>query len=75
MTSDIRRLIHRAAPTHELREALTKDGVLTLREEGVRLALDGQTCLEEVLTVTHSEDTNAEAPRRARRVPEPVEVA
>lgn len=75
VTPDIRRLIHRAAPTHELREALTKDGVLTLREEGVLLALDGQTCLEEVLAVTHSEDTGAEASRRARRVPEPAEVA
>jgi len=74
VTPDIRRLIHRAAPTHELREALAKDGVLTLREEGVLLALEGRTCLEEVLAVTHSEDTGAEALRRKRRVPEPAEV-
>ncbi|MBN1513787.1 MAG: Flp pilus assembly complex ATPase component TadA [Phycisphaerae bacterium] len=74
VTPDIRRLIHRAAPTHELREALAQDGVLTLREEGVLLALDGQTCLEEVLAVTHSEDTGAEASRRKRGVPEPAEV-
>jgi len=74
VTPDIRRLIHRAAPTHELREALTNDGVLTLREEGVLLALDGRTCLEEVLAVTHSEDTGAEAARHKRGVPEPAEV-
>jgi len=74
VTPDIRRLIHRAAPTHELREALATDGVLTLREEGVLLALEGRTCLEEVLAVTHSEDTGAEALRRKRRVPEPAEV-
>jgi type IV pilus assembly protein PilB len=61
VTGDIRRLIHRAAPTHELREALRRQGVLTLREEGVLLALDGRTCLEEVLAVTHSEDTHDEA--------------
>ena len=48
--------------------------MLTLRQEGVLLALDGQTCLEEVLTVTHSEDTGAEASRRKRGVPEPAEV-
>jgi type IV pilus assembly protein PilB len=58
VTSDLRRMIHRAAPTHELRDVLRRQGVLTLREEGVLLALDGKTCLEEVLAVTHSEDTS-----------------
>ncbi|MBM4025362.1 MAG: type II secretion system protein GspE [Planctomycetes bacterium] len=58
VTSEVRRMIHRAAPTHEIRELLHHKGVLTLREEGVLLALDGQTCLEEVLAVTHSEDTS-----------------
>jgi type IV pilus assembly protein PilB len=53
----LRRMIHRAAPTHKMREALRQQGVLTLREEGVLLALDGRACLEEVLSVTHSEDT------------------
>jgi len=54
--SELRRMIHRAAPSHELREALRRQGVLTLREEGVLLALSGKTTLEEVLRVTHSED-------------------
>jgi type II secretory ATPase GspE/PulE/Tfp pilus assembly ATPase PilB-like protein len=53
---EIRKLIHHAAPTHELRGVLTQQGVLTLRQEGVLLALEGQTSLEEVLNVTHSED-------------------
>jgi type IV pilus assembly protein PilB len=61
VTSEVRRMIHRAAPTHELREILHRQGVLTLREEGVLLALDGKACLEEVLAVTHSEDTNEAA--------------
>ena len=71
---DLRRLIHRAAPTHELRDTLRHQGVLTLREEGIRLAMDGKTCLEEVLAVTHSEDTNVDASDRTSRAPEPVEV-
>ena len=56
ITPDLRRLVHRAAPSHELREKLIRRGALTLREEGVRLALDGRSSLEEVLRVTHGED-------------------
>lgn len=58
VTPIIRRLIHRAAPMHELREELRKNGILTLREEGVLLALEGKSSLEEILTVTHSQDTS-----------------
>jgi type IV pilus assembly protein PilB len=58
VSGELRRLIHRAAPTHELREVLQKHGVLGLREEGVLLAQDGKTPLEEVLAVTHSEDVS-----------------
>jgi type IV pilus assembly protein PilB len=75
VTTDLRRLIHRAAPTHELHDALRLKGVLTLREEGVLLALDGKTSLEEVLAVTHSEDTAVEAPQADNATPQPVEVA
>ncbi len=75
VTPDLRRLIHRAAPTHELRDALHKRSVLSLREEGVLLALDGKTALEEVLAVTHSEDTSAELATPARRSQEPAGVA
>ena len=51
----LRRLIHRGAPTHEMREALRADGVATIREEGVRHAVSGRTTLEEVLRVTHAD--------------------
>jgi type IV pilus assembly protein PilB len=75
VTSELRRMIHRAAPTHELRDVLHRQGVLTLREEGVLLALDGKTCLEEVLAVTHSEDTSAEPTESTSGAPAPVGVA
>jgi len=55
VTAELRRLIHRAAPKYELRGKMREAGFLTLREEGVQLALRGKTTLEEVLTVTHSE--------------------
>jgi type IV pilus assembly protein PilB len=56
VTDDIRRLIHRASPTHELRATLREQRVLTLREEGVRLAMRGRSSLEEVLRATHVDD-------------------
>ena len=56
VTADIRRLIHEGAPTHQLREKMRQSGVLTLREEGVLVALEGRTSLEEVLAVTHADD-------------------
>ena len=52
----VRRMIHHGAPTHELRERLKEQGCLTLREEGVLLAIAGKTNLEEVLRVTHTDD-------------------
>lgn len=55
VTSTIQRMIHESAPTHVLRDRLSEDGGLTLREEGVILACNGQTSLEEVLRVSHSE--------------------
>jgi type IV pilus assembly protein PilB len=56
VTDDIRRLIHRASPTHELRATLREQRVLTLREEGVHLAMRGRSSLEEVLRATHVDD-------------------
>ncbi|HDZ20481.1 hypothetical protein LCGC14_0162430 [marine sediment metagenome] len=58
ITSDIRRMIHRAAPTHELREAMCRAGALTLRQAAVQIALQGQTNLEEALSISASEDNN-----------------
>ncbi len=51
----IRPMIHRAAPTHELRLALRAKGVKDLRSAGIESALEGQTTLEEVLFVTHDD--------------------
>lgn len=61
VTPDLRRLIHHGAPTHELRERLRQQHVLSLREEGVLLALQGRTSLEEVLRVSHDEGEHADA--------------
>jgi len=57
--SVVRRLIHHGAPSHELRDALKKTGFLTLREEGVLVAMEHQSSLEEVLRVTHNDDVEA----------------
>jgi len=56
ITGDLRQLIHQAAPSHHLRERFRANGGLSLREEGVLIALAGRTSLEEVLRATHNED-------------------
>ncbi len=56
VTAGVRRLIHQASPSHELRSKLREDGVGTLRDEGVRLAMRGQSSLEEVLRATHTDE-------------------
>ena len=62
VTPEIRRMVHRAAASHELRAELRRHGRRTLREEGVMMALDGRSSLEEILRVTHNEDaTNDDA--------------
>ncbi|MDB5291437.1 MAG: hypothetical protein JWL69_2678 [Phycisphaerales bacterium] len=60
VTPEIRRMIHKAAPSHELRDQFRKEGGRTLREEGVQLALDGRSSLDEILRVTHNEDATAD---------------
>ncbi|MEX2671001.1 MAG: ATPase, T2SS/T4P/T4SS family [Phycisphaeraceae bacterium] len=57
----LRRMVHHAAPSHDLRAQAQKEGMLTLREEGVLIATDGRSSLEEVLRVTHCEDQGDEA--------------
>jgi type IV pilus assembly protein PilB len=56
VSPELRRMIHSASASHELRDRMRQEGALTLREEGVQLALDGRCGLEEVLSVTHGED-------------------
>jgi type IV pilus assembly protein PilB len=54
---ELRRMVHHAAPSHELRQEFRRHGGRTLREEGVSKALEGMSSLEEILRVTHSEDS------------------
>ncbi len=56
VTPALRRMVHRAAAAHELRDKLREQGAMTLREEGVLLAIEGRTTLEEILRVTRSDD-------------------
>jgi type IV pilus assembly protein PilB len=51
----IRRLIHTGAPVHEIKDRVRQNGGLSLREEGVLLAISGKTSLEEVIRVTHTD--------------------
>ncbi|GAB5495141.1 MAG: ATPase, T2SS/T4P/T4SS family [Phycisphaerales bacterium] len=53
ITPALRKLVHIGAPSHELRVKLREMNVPSLREEAVRMALEGVTSLEEALRVTH----------------------
>jgi type IV pilus assembly protein PilB len=55
VSPELRRMVHRAAATHELRDKIREHGGLSLREEGVALALQGKSSLEEVLRVTQND--------------------
>jgi type IV pilus assembly protein PilB len=59
VTPELRRMVHHGRPTHELRQKMRELGGLTLREEGVRIAVEGRTSLEEVLRVTQDDDADA----------------
>ncbi|MEX0886569.1 MAG: GspE/PulE family protein, partial [Phycisphaeraceae bacterium] len=56
VSGEVRRMVHLGAPSHELRAAVRRQGFKTLREEGVLIALDHQSSLEEVLRVTACDD-------------------
>lgn len=62
VTPAIRRLIHRGAASHVLRETARKEGVRTLSQEGGELALSGATSLEEILRVTRNEGDCVDEP-------------
>ena len=51
---------------HELRKKLVEQGFRALRDEGVQLARDGRTSLEEVLRATHMEELPT-SPARSER--------
>ena len=65
VTPALRRMIYRGAPSHELRDKLRECGALSLRDEGIALAVEGKTSLEEIVRVTHTDEEVAEtAPKR-----------
>jgi general secretion pathway protein E len=50
--AEAKRLIHAADSEHKLREHAIRQGMTTLREDGMRWVLEGVTSLEEVVRVT-----------------------
>ncbi|MCK6475828.1 MAG: Flp pilus assembly complex ATPase component TadA [Phycisphaerales bacterium] len=70
VTPEIRRMIHLQKATHEIREQMKRHGGLTLREEGVMLALEGKTSLEEVLRVTQCDDVEEQLKQPAVAAPQ-----
>ena len=75
VTTELRRMIHRAAPSHEMREELRRHGCRALREEGVLMALEGRSSLDEILRVTHNEDASAAPAAPATAAPGAREAA
>ena len=55
VTDELRSLILKRAPAHELRKAATKQGMRSLRDDGWRIVRDGRTTVEEVLRNTKDE--------------------
>jgi type IV pilus assembly protein PilB len=58
VTPQMRKLIHRGEATHVIRKQINERGDMSLRQEGVILAIQGQTSLEEVLRVTRNEEAD-----------------
>jgi general secretion pathway protein E len=64
--NDIKELIDKRRGSHIIKEATVERGMSTLREDGLRKALAGETTLEEVCRVTQdSVQTNIEAAEHA----------
>ncbi|MFP4615523.1 MAG: type II secretion system ATPase GspE [Thiohalorhabdus sp.] len=54
VNEELRHLIHDSRGEQTLRQAAREGGMTTLREDGIRLVLAGETSLEEVLRVTQA---------------------
>ena len=52
ITDEIRELINQRAPTVVIRQKAIEQGMVTLREDGLRAIFDGETTVEEVLKYT-----------------------
>ena len=56
LSPKVRDLILQRAQEHVIKEQARKEGMRTLREDGIESALNGLTSLEEILRVTVSDD-------------------
>lgn len=52
VSKDIRKLILRNSPTLEIQDLAQKEGMKTLRQSGIALALAGETTIEQVIAAT-----------------------
>ncbi len=52
ISKEIRKLILRNAPTMEIQEQAEKDGMKSLRQAGISIALEGNTTIEQVIAAT-----------------------
>lgn len=68
VTPEIQSLIVESKSTPEIRDVARQQGMRSLRENALTLALQGLTTLEEVLTVTVDETAPIEADQIAQRV-------
>jgi type II secretory ATPase GspE/PulE/Tfp pilus assembly ATPase PilB-like protein len=60
VSDHLQRLIIRKATGAELKGRAMADGMYTLRHDGWRRVLNGQTTVEEVVRVTQADDAMAE---------------
>ncbi len=65
VTPELRRLIYAGAPKHQLRSLLSSQNQLSLRQEGVKLAVAHLTSIEEILSVTKIDDADEDDQRSA----------
>ncbi len=61
VTDEVRSMIMRHAPSHEIRQVATKQGMMSLREDGWRIVAEGRTTIDEVMRNTKDEEAAAAA--------------
>ncbi len=59
VTEEVRELVLRNAPTTEVAKKAREQGMRTLREDGIRVVLEGRTSLDEVMRVTQVDVSEA----------------
>jgi hypothetical protein len=59
VTDEVRALILRRAPSHDIRAAAVKQGMRSLREDGWRIVREGRTTVDEVIWNTKDEESAA----------------